>query len=111
MFDAIAGRISGVPGSIITTVFLAPRPASYWQVLRGLAGSLAARALVVGIFCYSRAQDHFAAIPLDGDGKWFANYVIRDQQILDTDIFFHGIGRSIAHARAADVVFLGTSRV
>jgi hypothetical protein len=100
-----------VPGSIITTVFLAPRRPSYWQILRALAGSLAALALVVGIFCYSRGQDHFAAIPLDGDGKWFANYVIRDQQILDTDIFFHGIGRSIEHARAADVVFLGTSRV
>ncbi len=66
--------------------------------------------MCVGVFCYSVSQDHFAAIPLDGDGKWFANYVINDP-ILDTDIFFHGIGRSIEHAREAEIVFLGTSRV
>jgi hypothetical protein len=80
-------------------------------VLRALVFSLVGWAAIAGIFCYSRGQDHFAAITLDGNGKWYGNYVIKDLRILDTDIFFHGIGRSIDHALAADIVFLGTSRV
>jgi hypothetical protein len=102
--------MSDMLSAAITNVFLTPRRPSHWQILRSLAGSLAVLALLVGIFCYSRGQDHFAAIPLEQDGKWFGNYVISDQ-ILDTDIFFHGIGRSIEHARTADIIFLGTSRV
>lgn len=101
-----------VLGSIATKLFLTPRrPPSRLQVLRAFGGSIVGLALIVGVFCYSRGQDHFAAIPLDGDGKWYGNYVLKDQKILDTDIFFNGIGRSIENVRAADVVFLGTSRV
>jgi hypothetical protein len=101
-----------VLGSILRKVFLTPRrPPSRLQVLRALAGSIVILAAVVAIFCYSPGQDHFGAITLDGDGKWYGNYVIKDLQILDTDVFFHGIGQSIDHASAADIVFLGTSRV
>ena len=67
--------------------------------------------MVIAAFGYSRGQDHFGAITLPGDDQWYANYLIREQQIQDTDIFYHDIGRSIANLRQADVVFLGTSRV
>lgn len=98
-------------GSTLKEMFLAHRPASPLQVLRALTASIVGFAAVVFIFCYSPGQDHFAAITLDGDGKWYGNYVIKDLKILDTDIFLHGIGRSIDHARSAEVLFLGTSRV
>jgi hypothetical protein len=99
-----------VLGAIVTSLVLTPRRPSPGQILRALAASLVALALFIGVFCFSRGQDHFAAISLDRDGKWFANYVINDP-ILDTDIFFHGIGRSIEHAREAEIIFVGTSRV
>jgi hypothetical protein len=65
----------------------------------------------IGAFGYSRGQDHFGAIVLAGDNQWYANYFLKEQEIQDTDIFYHGIGRSIGNLRQADVVFLGTSRV
>ena len=97
--------------TILKRFFLTSRRPTRWKFLRALIGSLIGWAVIVGMFCYSGGQDHFAAIPLNGNGNWYGNYVIKDMQILDSDIYFHGIGRSIEHARAADLLFLGTSRV
>jgi hypothetical protein len=79
-----------------------------WQ--HGFIAAWAIIAAAVAAFCYSPGQDHFGAISLHGDGRWYANYVLSKQQILDPDVFFHGVGRSIENARSADIVFLGTSR-
>jgi len=73
--------------------------------------SIIACLMAVGAFGYSPGQDHFSAITLPGDDQWYANYVIKDQHIQDTDILYNDIGRSIANLRQADVVFIGTSRV
>jgi hypothetical protein len=69
---------------------------------------------------YSPAQDHFASIPLAGDDNWYVNYAhntvkvrfgVPDVGIQDPEIFFHGIGHSIANAQQADIIFIGSSRL
>ncbi len=83
-------------------------PSQWWRALIfSIVGCLAA----IAAFGYSRGQDHFGAIVLPGDDQWYANYLLKEQEIQDTDIFYNGIGRSVANLRQADVVFLGTSRV
>jgi hypothetical protein len=59
---------------------------------------------------YAPGQDHFASIPLHGDGSWYYNYEL-GYQIQDEDIFYHDIGHSIENVRKADIVFLGWSKV
>lgn len=59
---------------------------------------------------YSPDQDHLGSISLNGDGSWFHNYEI-GFEIQDQEIFFNGIGHSIANAQRADVIFLGPSTV
>jgi hypothetical protein len=61
----------------------------------------------------SRQQgDHFAAMTPAGKVSWYedlaGDYVT---EIQDQDLFFHNIGRSIDHARRADIVMLGSSLV
>jgi hypothetical protein len=74
-------------------------------------GSLVGWLLLVSVFSYSPGQDHFGAITLPSGSQWYANYVISETEIQDTDILFHNIGRSIENVRRADIVFLGSSRV
>lgn len=58
------------------------------------------------------AGDHFASIDKDGDRNWYQNYYDATRiEIQDRDILYHGIGRSIEHARQADIVVLGHSMV
>ena len=95
----------------LKSVFLISRRARRSRGALALFFSVILCLAVIGAFGYSPGQDHFGAIPLPGDDQWYANYDIKEQQIQDTDIFYHGIGRSIANLRQADIVILGTSRV
>jgi hypothetical protein len=55
-------------------------------------------------------RDHLGAISLADDEASYRN--LDDQfgpEIQDLDIFYHNIGRSIANARKADVIILGSS--
>ncbi len=63
-----------------------------------------------GIGGIKNGADHFAAISLSGDVKYYRNWgdrVIREIQ--DRDILYHNIGKSIEYARAADIIILGHS--
>lgn len=95
----------------LKSLLLNSRPPRHSRAALAFAFSLLVCLVVIGAFGYSPGQDHFGAITLAGDDQWYANYFIKEQQIQDTDIFYHGIGRSIANLRQADVVLLGTSRV
>jgi hypothetical protein len=95
----------------LKSVFLTSRRSRHSRGTLALILPVIVCLVVIGAFGYSPGQDHFGAIPLPGDDQWYANYVIKEQQIQDTDIFYHGIGRTIANLRQTDIVFLGTSRV
>ena len=52
----------------------------------------------------------FAAIPLNGDTKWYRDFGGRHVlEIQDEDMFFHHIGKSIDKVKEADIVILGGS--
>jgi hypothetical protein len=96
--------------SVLKVILRDPRrdtPRRIWCVF---IVTLVIYGLLVSAFAYSPQQDHYGSIAMKGDGSWYASYVLGEQQIQDADIFYHGIGQSIANARQADIVFLGTSR-
>ncbi|SMX57196.1 conserved protein of unknown function [Bradyrhizobium sp. ORS 285] len=72
-------------------------------------------AAMLGGLCLSLAAqggDHFSAISRVDDHAWYRNFGgDRVTEIQDQDLFYHGIGRSIEHARQADIIILGSSLV
>jgi hypothetical protein len=57
-------------------------------------------------------HDFFSEIAKEGDANWYRNFGGRHMpQIQDQDIFYSNVGRSVASAKAADIVFLGPSFV
>src|SRR5947209_4045503 len=69
-----------------------------------LLGAVAAGSL------YSPGEDHLGAIPVGKDPSSFLNYEV-GYEVQDPEILFHEIGRSIENARAADIIFVGWSRL
>ncbi|MFC5325615.1 hypothetical protein [Bradyrhizobium oligotrophicum] len=60
----------------------------------------------------ARGGDHFSAISRPGDAAWYRDFGGDGvTEIQDQDLFFHDIGRSIEHARQADIIILGSSLV
>jgi hypothetical protein len=92
-------------------IFLNSRRPTPFQWWRAFVCSIVGWSIAIVAFCHSPNQDHFGAITLAGDEQWYGNYLLSEQQILDTDIFYYGVGRSITNLLKADVVFVGTSRV
>jgi hypothetical protein len=77
-----------------------------------LLGSLVLAALAIVCDDGGVKHDFFSEIAKDGDGAWYRNYGGRYiSQIQDQDIFYSNIGRSVAAAKVADIVFLGPSFV
>ena len=70
---------------------------------------------MLGGLCLALAAqggDHFSAISRSGDAAWYRDFGGDGvTEIQDQDLFFHDIGRSIDHARQADVIMLGSSLV
>jgi hypothetical protein len=77
----------------------------YWSAF---AGTVALMSMLVLSWTYEPGQDHAGSISLKGDGSWFHNYQPAFE-IQDQEIFYHGIGHSIANAQRADIIFLGPS--
>jgi hypothetical protein len=96
--------------SVLKAVLRDPRRDTPYRIGCVLIATLIVFGLALAAFAYTPRQDHFGSIALKGDGSWYASYVLGEQQIQDPDIFYHGIGRSIANLQQADIVFLGTSR-
>ena len=77
-----------------------------------IMGAAAIAVLVPFIIWGMIGKDHFAAIPRDGDPRWYRNYDdATSRSIQDRDVLYHNIGRSIDNARAADIIVLGHSMV
>lgn len=83
--------------------------------LRYLAAVLAlVVALLGGLAVWMNAQggDHFSAISRPDNAAWYRDFGGDSvTEIQDQDLFYHAIGRSIDHARQADVIILGSSLV
>jgi len=93
-----------------TAVDSARLPQTISRFWIGLASSVTVACVLSLAWLYTPGQDHFGAIPRDGDTSWFLNYEV-GYEIQDPEILFHEIGHSIENARRADIIFLGSSRI
>jgi hypothetical protein len=91
------------------------RPGPRDAVVRYLASLLGLMVAMLGGLCLWLAVqpgDHFSAIGRPDDPAWYRNFAgDRVTEVQDQDLFYHDIGRSIDHARQADVIILGSSLV
>lgn len=80
---------------------------------RAFFAALAAAVSIIGIaagWLGSSERDRFAAVSKNGDADWYLNALVGSvREVQDRDVFYHGVGRSIEHARKADIVILGHS--
>ncbi|MGJ5178169.1 hypothetical protein ACQR16_08730 [Bradyrhizobium oligotrophicum] len=77
-----------------------------------LLGLTAAMLGGLGAWLAAQGGDHFSAISRPDDPAWYRNFAGDSvTEIQDQDLFYHHIGRSIDHARQADVIILGSSLV
>lgn len=82
------------------------RPLIYFSIISFFCSAAFVSFLTWGL----TSADHFAAIPLDGKTAFYRNYGDRlTREIQDRDILYHNIGKSIQHARQADIVLIGHS--
>ncbi len=61
-------------------------------------------------FLYTPNEDHIGAISLHNDTTWYMNFRrANSMQFQDRDVLYHRIGKSIKHAKKADIIILGHS--
>jgi hypothetical protein len=79
---------------------------NYLRVCCGSLAVMLALAAVSGFLFWQR----IASIPDETNPGWYRDFGGRTvPEIHDQDIFYHNIGRSVASAKAADIVILGPS--